>query len=119
MGVQLVVLDGDGVIWDHQDISGLTLPFKLIDENTVMDAEGKSVHLTKGIRELLKGLVTRGVIVALASWNKPEYVTQALHLFNIHQYFQFIEAQFHPNKHLMIREILRKLERKGVKPRPR
>ena len=71
------------------------------------------------MRELLEGLVTRGVIVALASWNKPEYVTQALHLFNIHQYFQFIEAQFHPNKHLMIREILRKLERKGVKPRPR
>ncbi|KPV63272.1 MAG: Acid Phosphatase [Candidatus Bathyarchaeota archaeon BA1] len=114
MGIRLIILDGDGVLWDHQDLSALSLPFSLIDQDTIVDANGEKVCLIRGIRELLKSLVKQGVIVTLASWNKPEHVTWALQLFRIDRYFRVVEARFHPEKHLMIKSILKRLIDEGV-----
>jgi magnesium-dependent phosphatase-1 len=118
MKIRLVILDGDGVLWDHQDLSALSLPFRLIKRDTIVDTDGEKVHLLRGVRELLRALVERGIIVTLATWNKPEHVTQALQLFKVNEYFRVVEAHFHPDKHLMIKGILKKLMNEGITLEP-
>jgi len=118
MKIRLVILDGDGVLWDHQDLSALSLPFRLSNQDTIVDANGERVRLLKGVRKLLRTLAKQGIIVTLATWNKPEHVTQALQLFKVNEYFRVVEARFHPDKHLMIKNILEKLMNEGVMIEP-
>ena len=115
MVIQLVILDGDGVLWDHPDLSALVLPFKRVSQDVIVDSMGEKVRLTREMRNLLKELVKRGIVVALATWNKPTHVTQALQLLDIDTYFRVVESKFHPRKHIMIRNILKKLAEEGFK----
>lgn len=115
MAIKLVVFDADKTLWSHPNVSNLTLPFKLVDRNTVSDAEGVTFHLYEGIRELLSKLQRMGVTMTVASWNKPEPVKQALNLFSISCFFKIVKAEFHENKHLMIASTLSELSEDGVK----
>jgi len=118
MKIRLVILDGDGVLWDHPDLSALSLPFRVGNRDTIVDAHGERVRLIKGVRKLLRMLAKQGIIVTLATWNKPEHVTQALQLFKVDECFRVVEACFHPDKHLMIKNILEKLMDEGVTIEP-
>ena len=60
MKIRLVILDGDGVLWDHQDLSALSLPFRLSNQDTIVDANGERVRLLKGVRKLLRTLASEG-----------------------------------------------------------
>jgi magnesium-dependent phosphatase-1 len=116
--IRLVVLDADMTLWDHFDISSLTLPFKRVDENSLVDAKRKSFNLFNGIRELLQGLKKMRIIVALATWNEPEHVSEAIRLLEIEHFFTFVEAEFRPEKHLLIKKILSKLSKEGIQVKP-
>lgn len=117
MIIKLVIFDADKTLWSHPNISALTFPFKLLDRNTISDARKQTCHLFEGIRELLSELQQKGILIALASWNKPEPVEKALQLFAIAKFFSIIKAESHPNKHLLIKEMLSDLSRKGVELR--
>lgn len=118
MVIRLVVFDADMTLWDHSDISSLILPFKRVDRDSLIDAEENPLNLFNGIRELLQELKKKRIIVALATWNKPEQVVEAIRLLEIEQFFKFVEAEFHPNKHLLVRNILCKLSKEGIKVKP-
>ena len=62
----------------------------------------------------MEGLKNRGVIVAIASWNKPEPVKEALRLFAIDQFLEIVRAEFHPDKYLMIESIISELARMEI-----
>jgi len=115
--IKLVIFDADKTLWSHHNVSALTFPFKLLDKDTISDAKKQTFHLFEGIRELLSELQQRNILIALASWNKPEPVEKALQLFAIAKFFSIIEAEFHPNKHLLIKEILSDLSKEGVELR--
>ncbi|UCE15397.1 MAG: magnesium-dependent phosphatase-1 [Candidatus Bathyarchaeota archaeon] len=119
MGFCLVTLDADMTLWDHPDISSLTLPFKKVDENALIDAKGETLRLFDGVRDLLKGLKKRGLIVSLVTWNKPEHIDEAVRLLEIGKFFKFVEVEFTPDKHLLIARILASLSEKGVQLEPR
>ena len=114
MTIKLVVFDADKTLWTHSDISSLILPFKLVSSNILTDANGETFQLFDGTRELLEGLNNRGVIVAIASWNKPEPVKEALRLFAIDQFLEIVRAEFHPDKYLMIESIISELARMEI-----
>jgi len=118
LAICLVVLDADMTLWNHSGISSLTLPFKRVDENSLIDAKGMSFNLFNGIRELLQELKKMRMIVALATWNEPEYVSEAIRLLEIEQFFTFVEAEFHSGKHLLIKKILSKLSKEGIQVKP-
>lgn len=118
MVIRLVVFDADMTLWDHFDISSLTLPFKRVDENSLIDAKGRSFSLFNGIRGLLQRLKKMRIIVAMATWNTPEHVSEAIRLLEIEQFFKFIEAEFRPEKHLLIKKILSKLSKEGIQVKP-
>jgi len=114
LGFRLVVLDADMTLWSHPDISSLTLPFRKVDDNSLVDAKGEALRLFDGVRGLLKGLKERGLIVSLVTWNKPEQVDEAIRLLEIDKFFKFVEVEFTPDKHLLIARILARLSEKGV-----
>lgn len=117
MTIKLVIFDADKTLWSHHDVSALTFLFKLLDKNTISDAKKQTFHLFEGIRELLSELQKRDILIVLASWNKPEPVEKALQLFAIGEFFSIIKAESHPNKHLLIKEILSILSKDGIKLR--
>jgi len=116
--IRLVVLDADGTIWEHSDISSLSLPFKKIDENTLVDQNGVKITLFPGVRKLLKELTARGIIVSMASWNRPGPVFEALGKFGIVSYFTCPIVEFHPNKHEMMNKLLAHLAAHGAIVKP-
>lgn len=118
MGIRLVILDADMTLWNHPDISSLTLPFKKIDKNSLIDAKGETLKLFDGIRDFLKGLKERDLITSLVTWNKPAHVDEAIHLLEINKFFKFIEIEDTPNKHLLVTRILARLSERGVQLEP-
>jgi len=96
----------------------LTLPFKKVDKNSLIDAKGKTLKLFDGIRDLLKGLKKRDLITSLVTWNKSEHVDEAIRLLEIDKFFRFIEVEDTPNKHLLVVRILARLSEGGVQLGP-
>ena len=74
--IRLVVFDADLTLWNHPDISSLKLPFKCVDEKTIVDANGTCINLFEGVKYVLQELRRKGLIVALVTWNKPEQVAE-------------------------------------------
>lgn len=106
-------------LWDHPDVSSLTLPFKKVDRNSLIDAKGEALRLFGGVRDLLRGLKERRLIVSLVTWNKPEHVYEASRLLEIDRFFEFVEVENTPKKQLLIARILARLREQGVHLEPR
>ena len=118
LGIRLVILDADMTLWNHPDISSLILPFKKVDENSLIDAKGETLKLFDGIRDLLKGLNERDLLTSLVTWNKPEHVDEAIRLLEINKFFKFVEVEDNPNKHLLVARIMTRLSERGVQLEP-
>jgi len=114
----LIVLDADRTLWSHSDISSCTLPFRRVSEDKLVDSRGEVVELYPGVRELLEQLKSMGAIVALATWNRPEPILEALEKLGILPYFDLIKAEPHPRKHEMILSLLEELKELGVEVKP-
>jgi len=116
--IRLVVFDADGTLWEHSDISSLSPHFSKIDENTLIDRDGIEIRLFPDVRRLLNELTARGIVVSMASWNKPEPVFEALRKLDILHYFTHPKVEFHPNKHEMMKGLLTGLEAEGTAVKP-
>lgn len=118
MKIKLIVLDADGTMWDHLNISAMKLPFRLEGSDTIVSFDGSRLTLNEGIREFLEFARSRGIRISLASWNQPEPVFEALRLLSIADYFVHPKAEPHPDKADMLVRILKELEEEGVVVKP-
>ncbi|HVH32217.1 MAG TPA: magnesium-dependent phosphatase-1 [bacterium] len=118
MAARLVILDCDLTLWDHPNVSELSLPFVRVDDQTVQDAQGVQVRLRSGARELLAGLRDRGVLISVATWNHPEPVFAIFDLLDLTRFFVLPKVEAHPHKDRTIGATLRELARDGVALRP-
>lgn len=118
MGIRLVILDADMTLWNHPDISSLTLPFKKLDKNSLIDAKGEILKLFDGIRDLLEELKKKNLITSLATWNNPKHIHEAIQLLEIDKLFDFIAVENTPDKHLLMSRILDGLSKRGVQLEP-
>jgi magnesium-dependent phosphatase-1 len=116
--IRLVVFDADGTLWDRSDISSLNPPFSKLEENLLVDQNGVTIRLFSGTKEVLKELTARGIVVSMASWNRPEPVFEALRRFGIKEFFTHPKVEYHPNKHEMIKRLLADLAAEGRAVRP-
>lgn len=116
--IRVAVFDADGTLWENDGISSLNPPFNEVDENTLADQNGVELRLFPGVRQLLRDLTAKGIIVSMASWNRPEPVFEALRKFGIADYFTHPKVEFHPNKHEMIKRLLADLEAEGTIVKP-
>lgn len=118
MAVKLVILDCDLTLWDHHNASELRLPFARVDATTVQDADGVPVRLLPGARELLEALRAQGILISVASWNKPEPVFAILDLLGLTGFLTHPKVEFHPYKERAVAALLQDLAAEGVIVRP-
>ncbi|MDQ7842867.1 MAG: magnesium-dependent phosphatase-1 [Armatimonadota bacterium] len=118
MAVRLVIFDCDRTLWDHADVSSLRLPYRRLDGDTVVDSRGERVRLFPGVREVLETLRRRGILVSIASWNRPEHVFPIFELLGLTPYFIRPKVEFHPRKDAMIQALLTELAADGHPLRP-
>ena len=116
--IKLVILDLDGTIWDHLDISSLNPPFKVLNDNLIADSKGVKVRLCDGVRELLETIKNSNLLLSIASWNIRDVAIEALKAFNILEYFIKPKIEPHPRKDIMILKLLAELKSEGLKIKP-
>jgi magnesium-dependent phosphatase-1 len=112
--IRLIVLDADGTIWDHHNVTELRGPFKLVSKDVAEDMNGVKVRLNDKLIDFLEFARKKGILVSLASWNEPKNVFELLSLFGIDKYFVFPVAEPHPNKYQMIQKIVSNLSKIGT-----
>ncbi len=104
-----MILDLDLTVWDHRDASSLSPPYRRISEDAAEDSEGVRVRLRPGVRSFLERCEREGVLVSVASWNRPEKVFPLLEALGLDRHLWNPVVEFHPDKVAMVRKILGRL----------
>lgn len=110
MGVWLLLLDLDGTLWNHLDISTLNPPFKRVRKGVIVDSKGVRVELYNDMVKLLEWAKSRNAITSTLSWNIREIAIEALRTFGILRLFDYLVIEPHPRKDLMLKKLLDKIE---------
>jgi len=109
MPLKLIILDLDGTLWSHKDISSTSPPFTRIDDETLVDSANNFVRLDSCARRLLESAKKKGILLAIASWNNPDIALQALRVLGLDGFFDFPVVEPHPGKNRMVEKILAEL----------
>ncbi len=110
-GKWLLLLDLDGTLWDHLDISSLDPPFRQVAPGVIVDRQGVEVRLYKYMAKLVDWARSSGGIVASFSWNTPYKAIEALHAFKLLGLFEYHLIEPHPWKGRMLARFLGCLRR--------
>ncbi len=106
----LFLVDLDGTVWDHKDISSLEPPFKKISEDTIVDSNNTPVTLNRDVLELIRWALENGALVSTLSWNNPVKAYKAIKAFDILGLFHYLTVEDTPRKDNMIKKLLRNIE---------
>jgi len=116
--IKLVIFDADDTLWAAYGIwaSLLVPPLKKINEDEIRDFEGKTIKLFEGVRQLLKTLKDRGILISLVSLNdqEPNRVAECLELFELSHYFVYPQVNWN-DKGQNIKKILELLQKNDGK----
>jgi len=106
----LFLVDLDGTIWDHLDISMLEPPFKRITQKSIIDNNGVMVTLNMEVFKLVKWALDNKALVSTLSWNNPIKAYKALKTFDILSLFHYLTIEDTPHKDEMIKKLLKRIE---------
>ncbi len=102
----LLLVDLDGTLWDHEDISLLTPPFKQIAPGIIIDKFGVKVKLNKDMIKFIEWARNNGAITSTLSWNIFDKAYAALKAFNVTELFDYITIEDTYRKDKMIKKLL-------------
>lgn len=102
----LLLVDLDGTLWDHEDISLLSPPFKQIAPGVIMDRLGVKVRLNRDMIRYVEWARDNGAITSTLSWNIFEKAYAALKAFDITELFDYITIENTYRKDRMIKRLL-------------
>ncbi|PWV36710.1 MAG: magnesium-dependent phosphatase-1 [Desulfurococcaceae archaeon] len=114
LGSFLLLMDLDGTMWDHKNVTDLTPPFKRVSETKVVDSRGVEVNLYPEALKILLWARSSGAYVSSLSWNDPEKALGVLKAFGISDLFHQHMIENHPNKDIMISKLLSMLKSRGI-----
>ena len=106
MDYWLLLVDLDGVLWDHLDISILDPPFRRVSSMKIIDSNGVEVNLNRDILEYIKWCRDRGAITSTLSWNIYWKALEALRAFRVVDLFDYLMIEYTDRKDLMLRRLL-------------
>ncbi len=125
--MKLVAFDGDNTLW--QPLDGVNLSdrtptdaegwphftFAPADSDSllVVRDDGARFALRPEAREVLQALKSRGVLLAVVSWNHEGNIQRILESFAVRDYFDYVVAEFHSNKDRMLDRVLDEARRNG------
>ncbi len=110
----LLLMDLDGTLWDHLDISSLKPPFKQIDSETIRDSNNIVVKLKLDMIEFIKWARKNGALVSTLSWNDPFIAYQAIKTFGLLELFDYLAIENTPRKDKVLNDLLSILRRNGM-----
>jgi magnesium-dependent phosphatase-1 len=125
--MKLLALDGDNTLWeplDRLNVSDRTptdavgwphFTFSPADDNplVVVRDDGARFALRPEAREVLQSLKSRGVLLAVVSYNHEGNIRRILEAFGVLGYFDYVVAEFHSNKDRMLDRVLREARADG------
>ncbi len=115
----LFLLDLDGTLWDNEDISLLSLPFRKLDRDKIRDSNGIEIRLNREIVELTIWAKENGAITSTLSWNIPDNAMAALKTFHLTHLFDYITVENTHRKDSMILKLLRNIKNEhGIEFKP-
>jgi magnesium-dependent phosphatase-1 len=110
----LLLMDLDGTMWDHKNVSELIPPFKRVSETRVIDSRGVPVNLHIDSLKIVLWARARGAVISSLSWNEPEKALGVLDAFGIRDLFHYHMIENHPNKDQMILKLISILREKDL-----
>ena len=102
----LLLLDLDGTLWDHLDVSALKPPFKLVQPGVIADSNGAHLRIYRYMIELAVWARRSGGIVASLSWNVPYNALEALRTLRVDSVFDYHLIEPHPWKGRILSKFL-------------
>ncbi|GBF09915.1 conserved hypothetical protein [Aeropyrum pernix] len=105
----LLLLDLDGTLWDHLDVSSLKPPFTRISRDAIVDSGGVEVRLYRYMVALALWARRSGAVISSFSWNIPFKALEALRAFGAAHIFHYHVIEPHPWKGRMLAKLLRVL----------
>ncbi len=106
----LLLVDLDGTLWDHLNISELEPPFRRINDLQIADRNGVKVTLKKDMVELVKWARENNGVISTLSWNYWDKAIEALRAFGLLDLFDYHAIEYHPDKHLMLERLLNRIK---------
>lgn len=114
MGSFLLLMDLDGTMWDHKNVTDLIPPFRRVSGTRVVDSRGVEVNLYPEALKIVLWARDSGAFVSSLSWNDPGKALGVLEAFGIRDLFHHHMIENHPNKDAMISRLLLTLRGRGL-----
>lgn len=126
--MRILVLDGDDTLWvplsglflsdrAPDDVQGADFTFQPTPDspNVVRRSDGALFELREDAVPVLADFRRHGSLTALASYNRLTNVNNILIAFGIRDLFDYVVAEWHSDKGLMLREIVEAARQDGHK----
>ena len=115
----LLLLDLDGTLWDHPDVTSMEPPFERLGPLSLRDSRGVELRVYSYMARLALWARRSHGIVASFTWNVPWKALEALRTLGLDGLFDYHLAEPHPRKDLVLRRFLSSLRcERGYAPSP-
>ncbi|PSN83428.1 magnesium-dependent phosphatase-1 [Candidatus Marsarchaeota G1 archaeon OSP_B] len=115
----LLLMDLDGTLWDHKDISQVEPPYFLLKEGILSNEKGTTVRLYREAVDFVKWCKTKGAVTSTLSWNVERNARLALNTFGVDSLFDEHAIDYPTDKAELLLKVLQRLKNKGIVIHPR
>jgi len=111
-------MDLDGTLWDHLNISGVNPPYMRIDELSIKNNDNVIITVYKSALDFMKWAKSNGAIITSLSWNRTDYVNEALAKLGISELFDYNSTDYTPDKDKRLLKLIEELKMSGIDIKP-
>lgn len=110
----LLLMDLDGTLWDHKDVSSTHPPFTKINDLTIRDKVGEIITVNEGAIDFLQWARANDAVISSLSWNNEDMATEAINALGLVDIFDFLAIAPNPDKSKLLENLLAKLRTNEV-----
>ncbi len=110
----ILAMDLDGTVWDHLNISGVEPPYTRINATSIKNRDNITVTLFEDAVKFIKWARDNGAITTTLSWNRRDYVDEALETFGIAGLFDYSSTDHTPDKDQRLLKLINILDEIGI-----
>jgi magnesium-dependent phosphatase-1 len=110
----ILAMDLDGTVWNHLNISGVEPPYTKIDATSIKNRDNIKITLFEEAVKFIKWARENGAITTTLSWNRRDYVDEALETFGIAGLFDYSSTDHTPDKDQRLLRLINTLDRIGI-----
>ncbi len=114
----ILAMDLDGTLWDHLNISGVNPPYMRIDELSIKNNDNVIITVYKSALDFMKWAKSSGAIITSLSWNRTDYVNEALTKLGISELFDYNSTDYTPDKDKRLLKLIEELKMSGIDIKP-